>query len=92
MGFNDALHALSPINLLNQKPFVGLAYIDVLHPLWLGRLVWADIRQVVERWDQIPFSDSSGCAKNDEQACCRNEPHHPEAAFAATDSRFKNVV
>ncbi|AUQ56343.1 hypothetical protein PhaeoP18_03548 (plasmid) [Phaeobacter piscinae] len=92
LGFNDALHALRTINLLDQKPFVGIAHIDVLHPLWLRGLVGTDICLFVESWDQIPFSDASGCAENDEQACRCNDPHHSEAAFVATDSRFKNAV
>ncbi|GEM_PF-6125068 len=71
---------------------MGLAYIDVLHPLWLGRLVWADIRLIVERWDQVPLGHASGWAESDEQACRCNDPHHSEAAFVATVSRFKNVV
>ncbi|QFT83148.1 hypothetical protein FIU89_21185 (plasmid) [Roseovarius sp. THAF27] len=71
---------------------MGLAHIYVLHPLWLWRLIRADIRLVFERWDQVPFRDASGCAENDEQACRRNDPHHSEAAFVAKDSRFTNVV
>ena len=71
---------------------MGLAYIDVLHPLWLWRLVGTDIWLVIKRWDQVPFSDASGCAENDEQACRRKSPHHSEATFVAKDSRFKNVV
>lgn len=92
LGFNDALHALRTIDLLNQEPFVGIAYIDVLHPLWLWRLVGTDIWLVFERWDQVPFSDASGPAENGEQACDRNDPDHSEATFVAKDSRFKNVV
>ena len=92
LGFNDPLHALRTIDLLDQEPFVGLAYIDALHPLWLWRLVGTDIWLVIERWDQVPFSDAGSCAENDEQACCRNDPHHSEATFVAKDSRFKNVV
>lgn len=69
LGFNDALHALRPIDLLDQEPLVGLAYSDVLHPLRLWRLVGTDIWLVIERWDQVPFSNASGCAENDEQAC-----------------------
>ena len=92
LGFNDALHALSTIDLLDQEPFVGIAYIDVLHPLWLRGLVGTDIWLFVESWDQIPFSDASGCAEDNEQACSRKDPHHSEAAFVAKDSRFKNVV
>ena len=92
LGFNDPLHALCPIDLLDQEPFVGLAYIDALHPLWLWRLVGTDIWLVFERWNQVPFSDASRCAENDEQPCRRNDPHHSEAAFFPKDSRFKNVV
>jgi len=92
LGFNDALHALCPINLLDQKSFVGLAYFDLLHPIWFRRLVGTDIWRVFERWDQVPFSDASGPAESDEQACRCNDPHHSEPAFVATDSRFKNVV
>ena len=92
LGFNDALHALRTIDLLNQEPFVGIAYIDVLHPLWLWRLVGTDIWLVIERWDQVPFSDAGGCTENDEQACIRKDSHHSEAAFGAKDSRIKNVV
>ena len=71
---------------------MGLAYIDALHPLWLWRLVGTDIWLVFERWNQVPFSDASRCAENDEQPCRRNDPHHSEAAFFPKDSRFKNVV
>jgi len=92
LGFNNALHALRTINLLNQEPFVGLAHIYALHPLWLWRLVRTDIWRVVERRDQVPFSDASGRAENDEKACRRNDPHHSEATFVAKDSRFQNVV
>ncbi|KRS10642.1 hypothetical protein A3731_27055 [Roseovarius sp. HI0049] len=51
LGFNDALHALCSVDLLNQQPFVALAYIDIFHPLWLWRLVGTNIWLVVERWD-----------------------------------------
>ena len=92
LGCNDALHALRTIDLLDQEPFVGLAHDDVLHPKWLWRLVGTDIWLVIERWDQVPFSNPSGCAENDKQASNCNGSHHSYAAFVPTVSRFKNVV
>jgi len=71
---------------------VGLAHIYVLHPLWLWRLIRANIRLVFERWDQVPFSDASSCAENDEQTSDCNGSHHSAAAFVSVVSRFKNVV
>ena len=88
----DALHALSPIYLLDQKALIGFAHIDVLHPLRLRWLVWANIWVVVERRDQVPLGYASSCAKDQEQASDCNSPCHSDAAFIVPVSRFKKVV
>ena len=71
-----------------KKTYSGQSSILSVHE----RLVRTDIRLMFERWDQVPLGHASGWAESDEQACRCNDPHHSEAAFVATVSRFKNVV